>query len=106
MLALAVIALFGNYLRRKSPFKGRIDAALYVCENMKRPIILHRKHVVTKLIVAHYHTRYHHQNNETVIISNFMSRRGVPLQIYSDNGTNFKGVSRRDKKSRQCRNSR
>lgn len=45
---------------------GRIDAA-QVSENVKRPIILHKKHPVTKLLVNSYHRKCYHQGNETVV---------------------------------------
>lgn len=45
---------------------GRIDAAACTGD-MKRPIILPRKHRITQLIVKSYHKRYHHQNHETTI---------------------------------------
>lgn len=47
--------------------RGRIDAALDVTDDMKRPIILPRDHQVMNLLVKSYHRRYHHHNNETVL---------------------------------------
>ncbi|XP_058450218.1 uncharacterized protein LOC131429837 [Malaya genurostris] len=47
--------------------RGRIAACDYATEDAKNPIILPRDHHTTKLIVAHYHQKYHHQNHETVI---------------------------------------
>lgn len=47
--------------------KGRIDAAEYVRFDTKRPIILDRKHPLTRLIVIQYHEMYLHSNHETVI---------------------------------------
>lgn len=46
---------------------GRIDGASYIHHNAKRPIILPQDHIVTSLIVSHYHAQYHHHNHETVI---------------------------------------
>ncbi|XP_058816853.1 uncharacterized protein LOC131680147 [Topomyia yanbarensis] len=47
--------------------RGRIAACDYATEDAKHPIILSRDHHTTKLIIAHYHRKYHHQNPETVI---------------------------------------
>ena len=45
---------------------GRIDKADIPLE-LKRPIIVPRKSQITKLILIHYHCKYHHMNHETVI---------------------------------------
>ena len=47
--------------------RGRIDAAEDAPRNMKRPIILPQKHVITKLLIDFYHRRYHHKHNEIVV---------------------------------------
>ncbi|XP_058826902.1 uncharacterized protein LOC131686906 [Topomyia yanbarensis] len=47
--------------------RGRIAACEYATEDAKHPIILPRDHHTTRLIIAHYHQKYHHQNHETVI---------------------------------------
>lgn len=47
--------------------QGRIDSATAVTEDAKRPIILPKSNAITKLIVYHYHTKFKHQNHETVI---------------------------------------
>ncbi|XP_065076509.1 uncharacterized protein LOC135700047 [Ochlerotatus camptorhynchus] len=47
--------------------RGRIAACHYATEDSKHPVILPRDHPTTKLIVAQYHQKYHHQNHETVI---------------------------------------
>ncbi|XP_054745753.1 uncharacterized protein LOC129250135 [Anastrepha obliqua] len=47
--------------------KGRIDAAEGVAINVKRPIILPRKHDVTRLLVDFYHRKFHHHHNEIVV---------------------------------------
>ncbi|XP_065073869.1 uncharacterized protein LOC135697938 [Ochlerotatus camptorhynchus] len=47
--------------------RGRISACTLATEDAKNPIILPRDHHTTNLIIAHYHTKYHHQNHETAI---------------------------------------
>lgn len=47
--------------------KGRIDAAVNIADDLKRPIILPREHRITHLIVADYHEQYHHVHHETVV---------------------------------------
>lgn len=47
--------------------KGRLDAAKCLSEDTKRPIILPRRHYITRLIIDHYHRRYLHQNHDTAI---------------------------------------
>ncbi|XP_053686266.1 uncharacterized protein LOC128735804 [Sabethes cyaneus] len=47
--------------------RTRIAACHYATEDAKQPILLHKKHHITSLIVNHYHQKYHHQNHETVI---------------------------------------
>lgn len=47
--------------------KGRIDAAFGVSDDTKRPIILPKDHAVTRLLVDHFHRRYHHVYHGTVI---------------------------------------
>lgn len=46
---------------------GRIQAATNICEEFKRPIILNRKHKVTKLLLYEFHCRYQHQFQETIV---------------------------------------
>lgn len=45
---------------------SRIGAVPYVGYDFKFPIILHREHHLTKLVVDYYHHRYLHANNATV----------------------------------------
>ncbi|XP_058838120.1 uncharacterized protein LOC131693879 [Topomyia yanbarensis] len=47
--------------------RTRIAACQFATEDARSPIILPRDHHVTKLIVSHYHGKYHHLNHETVI---------------------------------------
>lgn len=47
--------------------RGRIDAAKCLSQDTKRPIILPRRHYITKLIVDHYHRRYKHLNHQTAL---------------------------------------
>ncbi|XP_062714759.1 uncharacterized protein LOC134291266 [Aedes albopictus] len=47
--------------------RTRIAACHYATDDSKKPIILPQKHQTTRLIVAHYHLKYHHLNHETVI---------------------------------------
>ncbi|XP_062557089.1 uncharacterized protein LOC134221939 [Armigeres subalbatus] len=63
-------------LHQKSPWldqngvlrmRGRITNCDYATEDAKNPIILPRDHPTTKLIIAHFHQKFHHQNHETVI---------------------------------------
>ncbi|XP_062557852.1 uncharacterized protein LOC134222705 [Armigeres subalbatus] len=63
-------------LHQKSPWldqngvlrmRGRITNCDYATEDAKNPIILPRDHPTTKLIIAHFHQKLHHQNHETVI---------------------------------------
>lgn len=45
---------------------GRIDA-FNGPTALKRPVILPRNHAVTIKVLQHYHAKYHHINNETVV---------------------------------------
>ncbi|XP_058448836.1 uncharacterized protein LOC131428813 [Malaya genurostris] len=47
--------------------KGRVDACEFLLEDAKNPIILPRLHPVTRLILAYYHEKFHHQNHRTVL---------------------------------------
>lgn len=47
--------------------KGRIDAAPFVNESFKQPIILDRHHYLTDLLIRAYHERFFHANTETVV---------------------------------------
>ncbi|XP_053692357.1 uncharacterized protein LOC128740817 [Sabethes cyaneus] len=47
--------------------RSRISACNYATEEAKKPVILPRFHHITTLIIQHYHTKYHHQNHETVV---------------------------------------
>jgi hypothetical protein len=47
--------------------RGRIDAAQFVNEEMKRPIILPRKSVIIELLVMKYHREFVHQGDETIV---------------------------------------
>ncbi|XP_063534930.1 uncharacterized protein LOC134744912 [Cydia strobilella] len=46
---------------------GRIDAALDVAHDVKRPIILDGKHQVARLLAKHYHEKAAHDQQETVV---------------------------------------
>ncbi|XP_062703946.1 uncharacterized protein LOC134286352 [Aedes albopictus] len=65
-----------SQLYQKSPWldqngvlrmRGRIINCDYATEDAKHPIILPRDHPTTKLIIAHFHRKFHHQNHETVV---------------------------------------
>ncbi|XP_062711573.1 uncharacterized protein LOC134289576 [Aedes albopictus] len=47
--------------------RGRIGNCEFATMDAKNPIILPKKHWVTKLLVSYYHVLYHHSNHETVI---------------------------------------
>ena len=47
--------------------RGRIAACAFITEEAKNPIILPRDHHITTLIISHYHSKYHHLNQETVV---------------------------------------
>lgn len=47
--------------------RGRIDKAVGVSNDVKRPIVLPKEHYISALVVAAYHARFHHLNHETVI---------------------------------------
>ncbi|XP_062538448.1 uncharacterized protein LOC134206736 [Armigeres subalbatus] len=47
--------------------RGRTSGCAFISEEAKNPIILPRDHHVTTLIIAHYHAKYHHLNQETVV---------------------------------------
>lgn len=57
--------------------KGRIDAAVGVSDDTKRPIILPYDHRITHLIVEHFHQRYHHCYHETVV-NEIQQRYSIP----------------------------
>ncbi|XP_062556957.1 uncharacterized protein LOC134221791 [Armigeres subalbatus] len=56
--------LDGNKVLR---MRGRTSNCVFISEEAKNPIILPRDHHVTTLIISHYHTKYHHLNQETVV---------------------------------------
>ncbi|XP_037029336.1 uncharacterized protein LOC119069388 [Bradysia coprophila] len=65
-----------SILRTYSPYidedgvirmRGRSDAATVLSHDTKRPIILPRRHRITRLIVDYYHRRYKHINHSTVL---------------------------------------
>ncbi|XP_067628058.1 uncharacterized protein [Eurosta solidaginis] len=47
--------------------RGRVDAIEAVEIDVKRPIILPRRHRITYLIAEFYHRKYHHLHNEIVV---------------------------------------
>ena len=47
--------------------RGRIDAAEMAPANMKKPIILPQKHIITNLLLDFYHRQFHQQLNEIVV---------------------------------------
>ncbi|XP_065354596.1 uncharacterized protein LOC135949062 [Calliphora vicina] len=47
--------------------KGRIDEAVNIPFDAKRPIILPRNNTITHLIADFYHRRFHHHHNEIVV---------------------------------------
>ncbi|XP_067635655.1 uncharacterized protein [Eurosta solidaginis] len=46
---------------------GRIDNAQCVNLSTRRPIILPKAHVMSRLVVRHYHELFYHQNSEAII---------------------------------------
>ncbi|GFS87220.1 integrase catalytic domain-containing protein [Trichonephila clavipes] len=71
----------------------------------KHPILIPNNHSICDLIIKHYHVLYLHTAIHLEIVSNlsteafigslkrFISRRGRPSDIFSDNGTNFVGAN-------------
>ncbi|XP_065094574.1 uncharacterized protein LOC135715091 [Ochlerotatus camptorhynchus] len=47
--------------------RGRTAACPLIDYDAVNPVILPRNHHVTRLIVSHYHSKYHHQNHNTVL---------------------------------------
>ncbi|XP_065083544.1 uncharacterized protein LOC135705687 [Ochlerotatus camptorhynchus] len=47
--------------------RGRTSCCRFITDEAKNPIILPRDHHVTTLIITHYHVKYHHLNQETVV---------------------------------------
>lgn len=47
--------------------KGRVDACEFLLEDAKNPVILPRDHPVTRLVLIHYHEKFHHRNQKTVL---------------------------------------
>ncbi|XP_062557433.1 uncharacterized protein LOC134222307 [Armigeres subalbatus] len=58
-------------VRRRTSYprlvQGRTGACQLIDYDVVNPIILPRNHHVTRLIVHHYHRKYHHQNHNTVL---------------------------------------
>ena len=48
---------------------GRLGDADYLSYDTKHPIIQHRGHHVTKLIVKHYHDKANHAGNVSFILA-------------------------------------
>jgi len=46
---------------------GRLDEALYLPEDTRRPFILPKNHYLSKLIMTYYHEAYHHQNQAVIL---------------------------------------
>ncbi|KOB64722.1 RNase H and integrase-like protein, partial [Operophtera brumata] len=47
--------------------RGRIDAAVGLDRDYKRPIILDSKNYLTQLLITHFHEKFNHGNHATVI---------------------------------------
>ncbi|XP_058826511.1 uncharacterized protein LOC131686262 [Topomyia yanbarensis] len=47
--------------------QGRTGGCKFIDVDASNPIVLPREHTITKLVVAHFHRRFHHQNHETVV---------------------------------------
>lgn len=47
--------------------RGRTTAGPFVNQDAVNPVILPRDHHITHLIVSNYHSKYHHQNHNTVV---------------------------------------
>lgn len=87
---------------------GRIDAARYLPDETRRPIIFPQKHPLTALVARHYHIRMRLTIRAVrlelaadlstdaciICIRNFVNLRGVPVRIRRNNGTNFVGAAR------------
>ncbi|XP_065094204.1 uncharacterized protein LOC135714762 [Ochlerotatus camptorhynchus] len=57
--------------------RGRTSACPFVQQDTVNPIILPRDHQITHLIISHYHSKYHHQNHNTVI-NELRQRYSIP----------------------------
>ncbi|XP_055910918.1 uncharacterized protein LOC129945285 [Eupeodes corollae] len=76
---------------------GRIDAAVDVDFGTKRPVVLPKDHHITFLILDHYHRKFKHQYNETVV-NEVRQRFYIPaLRIM---------VKKVQRKCQECRNQR
>ncbi|XP_065094980.1 uncharacterized protein LOC135716084 [Ochlerotatus camptorhynchus] len=58
-------------------FRGRTKACAFVDRDAAEPIILPRRHQVTRLIIAEAHERFNHQNHAT-IVNELLQRYRVP----------------------------
>ncbi|XP_058816425.1 uncharacterized protein LOC131679707 [Topomyia yanbarensis] len=47
--------------------QGRTGGCKYIDVDASNPVILPHEHTITKLVVAHFHRQFHHQNHETVV---------------------------------------
>nr|XP_041632359.1 uncharacterized protein LOC121502723 [Drosophila kikkawai] len=56
---------------------GRIDEASFLPQPRRRPILLPKDHRVSYLIMRHFHTKYHHQN-QAVIINESRQKFWIP----------------------------
>lgn len=56
---------------------GRLDEALYLPMESRRPIILPRKHYVSELIMRHYHIKNYHQNM-AITINDLRQKYWIP----------------------------
>ncbi|XP_065095610.1 uncharacterized protein LOC135717448 [Ochlerotatus camptorhynchus] len=73
-----------NYLFRCAQYehdvlrvRGRTSACPFVQQDTVNPIILPRDHQIAHLIISHYHSKYHHQNHNTVI-NELRQRYSIP----------------------------
>ncbi|XP_065077557.1 uncharacterized protein LOC135700826 [Ochlerotatus camptorhynchus] len=57
--------------------RGRTISCPFVNQDAVNPVILPRDHHITRLVISHYHSKYHHQNHNTVI-NELRQRYSIP----------------------------